>query len=112
MLKPERFAQLAASHIFVSLIETKIKKCSKQEAEVIQGLVILKSMGPCKLKSGLVEGEEAGGLVYHQGRLYVPDDPDLRAKVISTYHDALTAGHPGCTGTLELVSRHYWWPGM
>jgi hypothetical protein len=69
-------------------------------------------MGPCKLKSGLVEWEEAGRLMYHQGQLYVPDNPDLRAEVIGTCYDALTAGHPGRTGTLELVSQHYWWPGM
>jgi hypothetical protein len=35
MLKPECFAKLAVSHVFVSPIEAKIKECSKREAEVI-----------------------------------------------------------------------------
>jgi hypothetical protein len=66
----------------------------------MQGLATLKSIGPCKLKYGLVEWEEAGGLVYHQDQLYVPDNLDLRAEVISTCHDALMASHSRCTGPL------------
>jgi Integrase zinc binding domain len=27
-------------------------------------------------------------------------------------HNSLSTGHPGQHGTLELVSRLYWWPGM
>jgi hypothetical protein len=27
-------------------------------------------------------------------------------------HDSQSTGHPGRRGTLELVSRLYWWPGM
>jgi hypothetical protein len=46
MLKPERFAKLAASHVFVSPIEAKIKKCSKWEAKVIQGLATLSPWVP------------------------------------------------------------------
>ena len=31
---------------------------------------------------------------------------------MKTCHDTLTTGHPGKNGTIELVSRYYWWPRM
>lgn len=50
------------------------------------------------------------GLVFHQGRLYVP--PSLRSEILSSRHDSVIAGHPGRTRTFGLVSRDYSWPGM
>ena len=42
----------------------------------------------------------------------VPNDADLIHSIISDHHDAMLAGHPGKTRTLELISRHYWWSNM
>ncbi|THH03524.1 hypothetical protein EW146_g10426, partial [Bondarzewia mesenterica] len=50
------------------------------------------------------------GLVFHKGRLFVPRP--LRSDILHSRHDALVAGHPGRTRTLQLVSRDYSWPGM
>ena len=112
VLKPERFARLAATHVFTSPLEERIRECSERESEVVKNLETLAKMGPRKLANGLLDWEEVDGLVYHQGRLYVPNNTELRAEVIKTCHDALTAGHPGKHGTWELALRHYWWPGM
>ena len=49
-------------------------------------------------------------MVRHNGRIYVPDDGDLRQEVLQQCHNHPTAGHPGVHGTYELVDRHYWWP--
>ena len=43
------------------------------------------------------------------GRIWVPPNEDLRREVLATHHDGKIAGHLGTTGTLELVSRKYWW---
>jgi transposase InsO family protein len=43
------------------------------------------------------------------GRIWVPPDEDLRRDLLATYHDGKIAGHLGASGTLELVSRKYWW---
>ena len=32
--------------------------------------------------------------------------------VISSHHDSLQAGHFGVRRTVELVRRHFWWPGL
>jgi len=52
------------------------------------------------------------GLVRLWGLIYVPDDDDVKRLVLQLYHDAIPAGHPGISNTLELVSRNYYWPRM
>jgi len=59
-----------------------------------------------------VEWSEEEGLLQFRGKIYVPQNTDLRRRVVSLCHDTKVAGHPGCWKTLELVSRDYWWPQM
>jgi hypothetical protein len=59
---------------------------------------------------GTFEWEEEDGLVYFRGKLYIPPDVALRWDIVKSCHNAPTAGHPGQSQTLKLVSRHYWWP--
>jgi len=47
-----------------------------------------------------------------RGKIYVPQNSDLRRWIVLLCHDTKVAGHPGCWKTLELVSRNYWWPQM
>ena len=49
---------------------------------------------------------------WHQGRLVVVENDDLRREIVSQYHDAPTAGHPGVVSTLFSISQDYWWPKM
>jgi hypothetical protein len=46
------------------------------------------------------------------GKIYVPNDKDLRCCIIEQHHDTRIAGHAGRFKTLELVARNYWWPQM
>jgi len=55
---------------------------------------------------------EEEGLLQFRGKIYVPQNTDLRRRVVSLCHDTKVARHPGCWKTLELVSRDYWWPQM
>jgi len=53
------------------------------------------------------------GTHWHHGTaLVVVADNALRRGVISLFHDHVTAGHPGITKTLQLLSQYYWWPNM
>src|SRR5260370_537898 len=51
-------------------------------------------------------------VVLYQGRVYVPDDPQLCHDLVHAHHSATVAGHPGRWKTLELVLWNYWWPGL
>jgi len=55
---------------------------------------------------------EKGDLQYKEGWIIVPEDNDVRRALLKQYHDAPIMGHPGITGTYELLGRMYTWPKM
>ena len=61
------------------------------------------SIGECEIKDDLLH-------IY--GLVYIPNSLDLQRKIITSCHDHPAAGHPGQARTYEMVTRHYWWPGM
>src|SRR6202795_2271425 len=58
------------------------------------------------------EWVETDGLLLFRGKIYVPNDRDLRRRIVKQHHDSRIVGHPRRWKTLELVSRSYWWPQM
>ncbi|KAE9310844.1 Transposon Ty3-I Gag-Pol polyprotein [Phytophthora rubi] len=58
------------------------------------------------------------GLLYYQtrddenARLVIPDNEDLKNRVICENHDVVTAGHPGYFKTYLGVQKKYYWPKM
>jgi len=61
-----------------------------------------------KIALGLCE--ENDRILLYDGLIYIPDNTDLRLRILRDHHDAQAAGHPGHTRTLELVSRNFYWP--
>src|SRR4051794_5179417 len=41
------------------------------------------------------------GVLYKQGRIYIPDDPSVKLKILKECHDSLLAGHFGYDKTLK-----------
>jgi len=58
------------------------------------------------------EWSEEDEVLWFRGKIYIPQNSDLRRRVVSLCHDTKVAGHPGRWKTLKLVSRNYWWPQM
>jgi len=50
--------------------------------------------------------------VGENGKIWVPDQEDLRRRIVKLYHDTPMTGHLGIGGTYELVTRSYQWEGM
>ena len=90
----------------------RIRDCSTREAEVADALAKVQTLGPRKLREGLDEWNTEHGLLLFRGKVYVPNDPELRKELVAMHHDTPAAGHPGRYKTLELLSRNYWWPSM
>jgi hypothetical protein len=44
---------------------------------------------------------------WHSGHLVIVENDKLRREIVSQYHDAPTAGHPGITSTLFSISQDY-----
>jgi len=58
------------------------------------------------------EWSNIDGLLWFQGKIYVPQSPDLCRQIVALCHNTHIADHPRCWKTLELVSWNYWWSQM
>ncbi|QRW17537.1 Transposon Tf2-12 polyprotein [Rhizoctonia solani] len=63
-------------------------------------------------KEKVLDWELREGLLWYQGKIFVPKDNTIRNLILESRHDALAAGHPGQARTLELISRSYYWPSL
>ena len=54
----------------------------------------------------------AFGLLYHDGRLVLPDAMGIRQMVFHALHATPFAGHKGCNATTRLIKRQYNRPNM
>jgi hypothetical protein len=55
---------------------------------------------------------ESDGLLMFCGKIYVPNDRDLRYLIVEQHHNMCIAGYAGRFKTLKLISCNYWWPQM
>jgi hypothetical protein len=53
----------------------------------------------------IIEGKE-----FYRGKLVVPDEEELKRRILQQYHDHPLAGHPGIANTIFAVAREFWWP--
>ena len=84
-----------------SNILKEIRRNTTREREVIQAL---------RKKDGLTWEED--GIVYMDGRIYVPNNIKTRETILKENHDKADIGHPGQYRIMELIKRTYWWPGL
>jgi hypothetical protein len=108
VLNPSRFITLATTTFTKPpKLKQKIRDCSNRKVKVAQALEVLRKKGPCKLVNNFFEWKELNGLLYYKGKLYIPNNKELRAKIIKTCHDTPITGHPSKHRMLELVLCHY-----
>ena len=56
--------------------------------------------------------EIQGAYLLYQDRLVVPEDQNLRTKLIRAIHTALETAHPSKMKTLQLIAPRYYWKGI
>ena len=79
----------------------EIKRNITREKEVIHAL---------KKEDGLTQEED--GVVYMEGRIYVPNNKKIQEEILKENHDLVDIGHLGQHRMLELLKRTYQWPGL
>ena len=52
------------------------------------------------------------GLLLFNDRLVVPEDDDLRVRLLQEAHDQVSTAHPGQSKTYRLVYDRYYWPNL
>src|SRR5882724_436947 len=70
------------------------------------------SASPPPSKSFPYTMSEDGTLLLLCDRIYVPDLPSVKLKILRALHDHPLSGHPGVRKTLQHIRRHYYWPRL
>jgi len=117
LLRPEFLAVHALEGVELTGVEQKIlsdirrgNRNGDQEEPIAKAARELRRSANGTVHSS--EWSNIDGLLQFQGKIYVPQSPDLRRQIVALCHDTHITGHPGRWKTLELVSRNYWWPQM
>ena len=76
----------------VDLLE-KVKQSRVKDDEVIKAVKEMKQTGVKMLRDE--EWREVDGIMYKEGKVYVPKDNILRMEIIRLYHNTLVGGHRG-----------------
>jgi len=76
-----------------------IKKALNKGNKEMKGVVL----GLCQWKDGYL---------WHQGKIWIPNNEGIRTNLIRRHHVILQAGHGGTAKTTELVQRKYYLPKM
>jgi hypothetical protein len=101
---------------FVRLLDLDLQDAvvmgQKEDTTANEALQILQDPTTQPTKWQLEDGPNGSKCLFHDGRMYVPDDLDLRRRIISDHHDTPVAGHPGALATTRSVRLSYYWPGM
>ena len=79
----------------------RIKKNGTREKEVLQAL---------QKKDGSAWEEDK--MAYMEGRIYVPNNKDIKEEILKEHYDPADVEHPGQHRMQELIKRIYWWPGL
>ena len=58
------------------------------------------------------EWREIDGVIYKEGKVYVPRNDKLRTEILRLHHDMPIGGHEGQWKTVELITQNFWWPGV
>ena len=79
----------------------EIQRNNTREKEVVQAL---------KKQDGLTWEED--GVVYIEGRIYVPNNKKIREEILKENHNSVDVGHLGQQRMFDLIKRNYWWPEL
>ena len=82
-------------------IMKRIKKNGTREKKVLQAL---------QKKDGSAWEEDK--VAYMEGKIYIPNNKDIKEEILKEYHDPADIGHPEQHRMQELIKRTYWWPGL
>jgi len=52
------------------------------------------------------------GLLYRRGMLWIPEDGNLKKRILESEYDTKIAGYMGQDKTIKHIQQNFWWPKM
>ena len=98
-------AIVAEMRLKSNLLE-EVKEAQKQDEKLVV------------IRNQVQEGKESefgvseDGYLYYKGRICVPNDIELKQKILQEAHSSPYAMHHGATKMYQDLKMHYWWNGM
>jgi len=71
----------------------KVRESKVKDGKVVKAVEEMKKAGIKMLRDE--EWREVDGVMYKEGKVYMPKDNKLRAEIIGLYHDIPVGGHGG-----------------
>ena len=107
---------LLPRELFIKVIDVEmhdlLASAIMKDKTIQDAIQAVKTGGPFPIKSTPSDWKIEDGLLFFKEKCYVPPSDNLRWNIVQKHHDGIVGGHPGQFKTIELVRRHYWWPGM
>ena len=88
----------------------EVRKSKVRDDEMVKVVEEIKKAGVKMLRDE--EWREADGIMYKEGKVYMPKDNKLRTEIIRLHHDTSVGEHGGQWKIVELITRNFWWPGI
>jgi len=89
----------------VDLLE-EVRKSKVKDDEIVKVVEEIKKAGVKMLRDK--EWREVDGIIYKEGKVYMPKDNKLRAEIIRLHHDMPVGGHGEQWKMVELVTQNFW----
>ena len=112
MIEAEKFKGFRAEATIDIISEIKEAQQEDESLATLMASTQKKDELPPSVKKQFNRYTWEGDLLWYDGRIIVPEDKDIRLRLLEQDHDSPIAGHQGQARTLEVISRRYYWPGM
>ena len=98
---------LLQDNLFISAIDVELKDLIMNSKEtdtlVTDAIRALQNGEALPMKSKISDWTFKEGLIFYCDKCYVPNDQELRRKILQRYHDSVPLGHPGQLQTQEII---------
>lgn len=112
VLKIEHFAECS----LITSDGTLLKEIATAQAndKTVKDLVALLQSNsvPAEMQRATQDFRIEAELLTYRHLIYVPDNNELKRKILESRHDSKTAGHNGIEKTTELVTREFYWRSL
>ena len=88
----------------------EVRKSKIKDDEVVKVVEEMKRAEVKMLRDK--EWKEVDGVMYKEGKVYMPKDDKLRAEIIRLHHNIPVGGYGGQWKMVELITQNFWWPGI
>ena len=89
----------------VDLLE-EVRKSKVKDDEIVKAVEEIKKAGVKMLRDK--EWREVDGIIYKEGKVYMPKNDKLRAEIIRLHYDMPVGGHGEQWKMVELVTQNFW----